>query len=82
MDDVTLQIHIERPSASNPHGHISMSAQTKNPAEEHPRFEDAADGNHDGGTMLRVMQDVLSYFHTGRKCFANKASRGGGTHSR
>ncbi len=51
---MTLTITIERRTPENPNGYIGMTAQKQAPGEDHPRFEDAADGMHSESTLVKV----------------------------
>ena len=72
QDDLTLTIHIQRPSEQAPDGYIGLTAEASTP--DGKRFEDGADGKHDDMTMKRVLLDVHSYFQNGRKAWVNLAS--------
>jgi hypothetical protein len=77
MQDVKLEITIERPSAENPLGYISMVARSLKPllGESHLRFEDAADGPCTSVTINKVVADLWSYFRKGEKSFAGRIQR-------
>ena len=72
--DLTLTITMQRPTQQEPDGYIRMTAQTNGP--EGPRMEDAADGPHSEGTIVKVFEDALSYFRHGRKSWAAMHHRG------
>jgi hypothetical protein len=79
MQDVKLEITIERPSADNPLGYINMVAHSLKPlpGESYLRSEDAADGPCTSVTINKVVADLWSYFRKGEKSWAVHVGRPG-----
>ena len=69
QDDLTLTIHIHRPSEDEPDGCVSLTATAETP--DGQRVEAGATGRHDDTTMKRVLLDVHSYLEHGRKSWVN-----------
>jgi hypothetical protein len=68
LPDLILTISIDRPTADDPDGYISMLAHTKVTGQvDAPKFEDAADGPIDEKTIAQVIADFRSYVKTGHK---------------
>jgi hypothetical protein len=84
MDDIKLEITIQRPTAEDPFGYIGMVSKNMKPlpGETHLRGEDAADGTCSPETVKRVIDDLWSYYHTGKKSFAQRIDRSNGERSR
>ncbi len=63
-----LIIDIDRPSEEDPCGYIGLIVQQKGS----DRREDGVDGMHDEQTIKRLLEDVYSYFKTGRGAWQNR----------
>jgi len=84
MEDLRLEITIERPTAENPFGYIGMVATSLAPLSGKSQIccQDAADGTCTPETLQRVVGDVWSYFQNGQKAFAARIERSGKRPSR
>jgi hypothetical protein len=84
MEDMKLEISIERPTAADPYGYIGMVARNAKPmpGETHLRCVDAADGTCSPETLEKVIRDLWSYYRTGKKSFAQRIDRSGGGRTR
>jgi hypothetical protein len=76
MEDIKLEITIERPTADDPMGYIGMVMKSAKPfpGESHLRMEDAADGTCTPETLKKVVADLWSYFEHGHKTFAQRSA--------
>ena len=79
MQNVRLEITIERPTEDDPTGYIGLTAHSLKPelGESHIRQEDGADGTCTPETIGRVIADVLSYYEHGHKSHTGRMAPSG-----
>lgn len=84
MEDLRLEITIERPTADDPYGHIGLVASSLAPlpAESLVYCQNATDGSCTAETLNHVIADVWSYFLNGQQSFARRIERRGESRDR
>jgi DNA-binding transcriptional regulator YdaS (Cro superfamily) len=84
MEDIKLEITIERPTADDPMGYIGMVVKNAKPlpGESHLRMEDAADGTCTPETLKKVVADLWSYYEHGKKAFSTRVGHRGSSRGR